>query len=356
MPIILHRISHSRVVGNEFRIGRNGWYGFWGARDSLIEGNIFEGQDLEASYGSFANYGAGSGPDIARLYIADNQYLNSFGDEREAITFDSSGFYPWKGALSGAAADSVTIDIHGGESWIGSGCLVTGGKGVGQLRKVLAVKDNVISVDAPWTMTPDESSSVAIMPFKTNVVVYRNRSQDTSAGVQLWGGGYNFIIDSNTTIRSGGFWGSAAEYTDAQTNPPNQYFLPLYFTQWLRNKVHDGFIFEQGPDTTNGAVCGLYIRDILEGKSGGILTFGNVIRKNQLHDRTKIVLRYYDKSLDSAQILALRHKRKEPWSVATLIEGNTVSDSHVGTEIEEGFEGVLLRNNHFIRVKQETRT
>jgi hypothetical protein len=356
MPIVLHRISHSRVTGNEFRIGRNGWYGFWGARETLVEGNTFEGQDLEASYGSFANYGDGSGPDISQIYVADNRYLNSFGGEREALTFDSSGAYPWKGGLAAAAANAVTLNADvpdGADDWAGLGCLVTGGRGLGQLRKVLSSKDRTVSVDVPWDVTPDETSTVAIMPFKRDVVVYRNYSQDASVGVQLWGGGYNFIIDGNKTIRSGGFWGSAAEYTDTQTKPATQYFLPLYFTQWLHNEVKEGFVFEQGPDTTNGAVCGLYVRDVLERPDGGVLTFANIIRDNRLHDRAKIVLRYYSDSPYLKQLPAIRHLRRKPWSLATLIEGNTISDSPVGIDIEPGFEGVVLRNNRFIRVTQE---
>jgi nitrous oxidase accessory protein NosD len=53
------------------------------------------------------------------------------------------------------------------------------------------------------------------------------------------------------------------------------------------------------------------------------------------------------------QLPAIRHLRRKPWSLATLIEGNTISDSPVGIDIDPGFEGVALRNNHFIRVKQE---
>jgi hypothetical protein len=365
MPIILHRMSHARITGNEFRMGRNGWYGFWGATESLVESNLFEGQDLEASYGSFANYGNGSGPDISRLYIADNLYRNSFGGEREAITFDSSGNYPWKGALGkgttgkGTAQTSATAATlsenvpDAKNAWTGLGCLITGGRGLGQLRRIVANEGTVVSIDAPWDVTPDETSTVAITPYKRDVVVYRNQSQDTQVGVQLWGGGYNFIIAGNITTRSGGFWGSAAEYTDAQTIPATQYFLPLYFTQWLQNEVQEGFVYEQGPDTTNGAVCGLYVRDIPERPDAGVLTFANIIRNNRLHGNAKIVLRYYDESPYLKRLRAARELRGKPWSMATLIEGNIVSDSRIGVEIDQGFDGVLLRDNRFLRVRQE---
>jgi hypothetical protein len=171
----------------------------------------------------------------------------------------------------------------------------------------------------------------------------------------LWGGGYNFVVAANTTARSGGFWGSAAEYTDTQTTPATQYFLPLYFTQWLENEIREGFVFEQGPDTTNGAVCGLYVRDIPEQTDGGVLTFANVIRGNRLHDRAKIVLLYYSESPSSEKIGAVLARRGRPWSVATIIEDNLVTDGAVGIDIAAGFESVLLRNNRFLRVGKEIR-
>ena len=210
-----------------------------------------------------------------------------------------------------------------------------------------------MSIDAPWDVSPDETSTVAIMPYKRDVIVYRNHSQDAQVGVQLWGGGYNFIIADNITTRSGGFWGSGAEYTDTQTKPATQYFLPLYFTQWLRNEVSEGFVYEQGPDTTNGAVCGLYVRDIPDRPDAGVLTFANIIRENRLQGNAKIVLRYYDESPYLKRLRAVRKLRRKPWSLATLIEGNTVSDSPTGVEVDQGFEGVLLRGNRFTRVRQE---
>ncbi|MBS1853201.1 MAG: hypothetical protein JST79_20055 [Acidobacteria bacterium] len=358
MPIILHNIRQSRVTGNEFRIGRNGWYGFWGARETLVEDNLFEGQDLEASYGSFANYGDSSGTDVSRLYIAGNQYRNGFGGEREALTFDSSGPYPWRGRITGATANSVLINSaiqSTKNAWAGLACLVTGGKGLGQHRRIAGNDGAAVTLEQPWDVTPDATSTVAILPFKRDVVVYKNVSQDASVGVQLWGGGYNFIIDSNHTQRSGGFWGSAAEYTDQQASPPAQLFLPLYFTQWLRNVVQEGFVFEQGPDTSNGAVCGLYVRDIPETPEGGVLTFANLIRENDLHDRSKIVLRYFQEPEVRRRLREVLQQRGHPWSLATVIEDNSVTDSPIGIDLEPGFDGVVLRGNRFTRVAQEIR-
>jgi hypothetical protein len=82
------------------------------------------------------------------------------------------------------------------------------------------------------------------------------------------------------------------------------------------------------------------------------LTFASIIRGNQLHDWAKVVLRYYDESPYRKRLSAVRDLRRKPWSLATRIEGNTVSDSPLGIDAEPGFEGVMLRNNHFVRVSR----
>jgi hypothetical protein len=95
--------------------------------------------------------------------------------------------------------------------------------------------------------------------------------------------------------------------------------------------------------------------EIPEQADGGVLTFANVIRENRLHDRAKIVLLYYSESPFLERIGAVRALRGRPWSVATVIEDNSVTDAPVGIDIAAGFEGVLLRNNRFLRVEREIR-
>ncbi len=352
MPLIVHGTKHSRILRNELHTGRNGWYGMWGARETVFEGNTIQGQDLEASYGGFANYGNGSGTDVSRLYIAHNRYLNGFGGEREALTFDTTGDYPWIGRVARADASSVGVE---GTSWmenkfIGLAALVIRGKGLGQHRRIVSNQASGFTIDVPWDVVPDATSAVAIRPYRRDVVVYNNYSQDASAGVQLWAGGYNFIIDGNSTKRSGGLWGTAAEYHGAATSRLAHVFLPCYFTQWLNNEISEGFIYQQGPEAANSATLGLYSRDAATGSNAGVLMLGNLIRGNKLSDNSRLGLLYYSPNQRAvarkvaAQGPALRRD--------TIIEDNSVIDSPIGIELDAGYEDTLVRNNHFVRVGQ----
>ena len=353
MPIIIHGTRHSRIVRNDLRTGRNGWYGMWGAAETVFEGNTIQGQDLEASYGGFANYGRGSGNDVARLYIAENRYLDGYGDEREAITFDTPGRYPWVGQVHAGDGTSLSgADADWNEDFAGLACLIVAGKGLGQHRRIVSNDHSRLVVDAPWDVIPDATSVAAVRPFRRDVVLYRNHSQDSSVGVQLWSGGYNFIIDHNTAVRTGGLWGTAAQYSEKE--PDSRFFLPCYFTQWLGNDIRESFIYEQGPEEDNSATLGLYVRDAPAGAEAGILVVGNVIRGNRVSDNTRIGLFYYGADARTAAQKVIGHR--PPVGRDTIIEENTISDSPVGLDLAPGFADTLVRNNQFQNVGQHIRS
>ena len=352
MPIIIHGTRHSRILSNDLRTGRSGWYGIWGAAETVFEGNTIQGQDLEGSYGGFANYGRGSGTDVARLYIAHNRFLAGYGCEREAITFDTPGRYPWTGQVR--AADRISLsgaDADWDEDFTGLACLIVAGKGVGQHRRITSNGRSCLVVDVPWNVVPDATSVASILPFRRDVVLYANHSQDASVGVQLWAGGYNFIIDDNTAVRTGGLWGTAAQYRDQQSH--SSFFLPCYFTQWLGNEIRESFIYEQGPEEDNSATLGLYVRDAPVGANVGSLVVGNVIRGNRVSDNTRIGLFYYGAQARKAAQAIIG--QRPPVGRDTIIEENSVCDSPVGVDLEPGFAHTLVRNNQFQGVRQHVR-
>jgi hypothetical protein len=352
MPLIIHRAKHARILRNVLRNGRNGWVGIWGATESLFEGNIVEGGDLEASYCGFGNFTEDSGTDLSRLYIAENRFLNGFGDEREALAFDDPGRYPWVGRVHGADSRSLAAEeVAWKENELaGLACLIVAGKGLGQHRRIVSNDSSRLTLNVAWDVIPDSTSVAAIKPFRTEVVVYHNHSQDTSVGVQLWAGGYNFIIDGNTSVRTGGFWGTAAQYI---YKPFGHLFLPCYFTQWLENEVSQGFVYQQGPEQNGSAAMGFYLRDVPAGPSAGVLTLGNVFRRNKVRDNTHIGLSYFSTAQRNAARAAVGHR--PAISRDTVIEENSISDAKVGIDLEAGFDGVVVRHNRFERVVQEIR-
>jgi hypothetical protein len=350
MPIIIHDTRQSRIVDNDLRTGRAGWYGIWGASETIFAGNTIQGQDLEASYGAFGNYGNMPGSELSRLYLAENRFLNGYGCEREALAFDTPGDYPWVGPVR--AADAAAITAEGtpwSRSFAGLACLIVRGKGLGQHRRIVSNTGSRLTVEPAWDVIPDGTSVAAILPFRRDVVIYRNHAQDASAGVELWGGGYNFIVDGNTATRTGGLWGTGAQYRARGQHV----FLPCFFTQWLGNQIDESFIYQQGPEEDNSAALGLYVRNAPAGPDAGVLLVGNVIRGNRVADNTHIGLLYYGAGARQSAREAMG--RRPPLGRETIIEGNTISDTPIGIHVETGFEGTLLRNNRFVRVKEPVR-
>ncbi len=348
MPLVLMNSSRSRIINNVLGVGRSGWYGIWGCRELCFEGNEIVGRDLEASYGGF------NGDEVARVYCADNRFHGSFGCEREAITFDTPGRHPWVGLVARATATTISaaaLDKPWGEqNLVGLGCLIVKGKGLGQIRQIVANTADTVTLDRPWQITPDASSAVALRPYRTQVILYRNYTEDTSVGIQLWAGGHDFVIDGNISVRTGGLWGCANHYQAWGQD----LFLPVFFTQWLNNRIEQGFIYQQGP----GIFAALGLFSMLTGKAAGVDAtpmLANVIRNNSVADETRVGLFYYGKGPAGAVMAAAMLQGNpfgEPPGRATLIEDNAIANSPVGVEIQPYFADTLVRGTRCEQVPQ----
>lgn len=356
-PLVLYEARSAQVVRNRIGDGRQGGYLFWGARNTVFEGNTIRGQDLEATYGGLGTYTKDAGTDMSHIYAAENKFLDGFGGNREALTFDSPGDYPWFGHIARGGVSEISVD---GVDWQkdafrGLACILIAGKGIGQHRRIVSNSVGQLELDAPWDVVPDSTSVASIGPYRKDSVVYRNESQDASVGVQLWGGGYDYIIDGNTTVRSGGFWGTAAQYTHPNDTRMHQVFLPCYFTQWINNTIKEPFAYERGNDRGLNlwATLGLAARDTPGGPDAGVLMLGNLFRGNQIADHSQILLGYFGDGPRASAREAL--KNRPPVGLDNVIEENSVSDSPVGIEVEPGYEGTLLRNNRFERVDRPVR-
>lgn len=348
MPLVLMNSSRSRIANNVLGVGRAGWYGIWSCRELCFEGNEIVGRDLEASYGGF------NGDEVTRVYCADNRFHGSYGCEREAITFDTPGRHPWVGPVAKATANTLTaanLDKPWVEqSLVGLGCLIIKGKGTGQIRQIVDNSGDTVTLDRPWEILPDETSAAAIRPYRTQVILYRNHTEDTSVGVQLWAGGHDFVIDGNTSVRTGGLWGCANHYQAWGQD----LFLPLFFTQWLNNRIEQGFIYEQGPDLF--ATLGLFSMRTGKGASvDATPMLANVIRGNTVADQTRVGLFYYGRGPAGAVLGAAMLTGSpfgEPPGRATLIEDNAITNSPVGVEIQPYFTDTLVRSTRYQQVAQ----
>ncbi len=365
-PIDIRVTRHSVIQRNYLQVGRNGWYRISGAWETVFQGNHIEGRDLEASYGGFACYDYST--ELGRLYIADNTFESGFGGEREALTFDAVMAYPWLGQVSAALAAGVYVkqaQWHINQ-FKDLGVLVISGRGTGQLRRIQGNDHQELYLETPWAVIPDNTSVIAIQSYRRDVIVYHNRFQDASVSVQLWGGGYNMIIDSNVSRRTGGFWGVGRHHLTAgkllfvpepfrkQAIPASplrgdSLFHACFFIQWLNNQICEGFVYPRGREAP-AAVLGVYSYPTFPPLNPtGTAIRCLVIRHNSLDDYTRIVATHFTKKLRE-QIK--REPPPVPVAQDIVIEANQIRNTPVGIEIGLGFEGVLLRDNVFENVTQ----
>ncbi len=149
------------------------------------------------------------------IYIADNTTIDlgvrpTYADQNvgEQIMWEGQVVSQEPNAkFVSATANTLTMTgLTGGFTGAGFEAMVVAGDGVGEHVRITGYNPatGVMTLAGGWPVTPDASSVITLGEVVDGVVVYQNTLQgkgvtDTaSAGVELWGGGLNFIVDSNT--------------------------------------------------------------------------------------------------------------------------------------------------------------
>lgn len=222
-------------------------------------------------------------------------------------------------------------------------CLIVGGRGIGQLRTITQSGPDEIHLDRPWTVKPDASSVVDVLDLPHDVITYANDFHDSSVAVQLYGATYNFIVDGNTSLRGGGFWGYATYYMPGKRYQPRiwNHFAPMYYAQFINNKILDGYVYEQGPSTGSvniGGMIGLAANPWLPEGMSVSLGFGTVIKDNVMWNNSPVVLRTGFQEPAEPREPAIRY---------ALIEGNQFDSVNDAIQIGPGTDQIVIRNNEF---------
>lgn len=296
--------SHCRFVGKEVFLGSATQVSFdacrflmtndsisalltWGTQQLSLTRNIVQNRDPSDpndgtgwGAGRFlcANDCWGSGADI---YVGDNTTIglgvrSGSGDQNAGEQINWEGTQTiFNGYASGGSASSITLAGYSGGT-IGRGAVVSivGGKGVGQTRGFSGVAvGSTLTVAMPWNVIPDASSRVVVATLSHNIVVYGNTfggrtdvyqgaAHNASVGVEMYEGGVDVIVDTNTfrQVRIGvAMWGGATDYQ------PTSRVNPMLFSYVANNR------FEQ---VRNGV---LWAR---RGSDAGVPFVGNVMRNN----------------------------------------------------------------------------
>lgn len=266
--------SHCRIVGKEVFLGSATQLSFdscsffmtsdsvsalltWGAQQLSLTRNTV--QNLDPSdpndgsgwgEGRFLNgndnWGAG-----ANIYVGDNTTVglgvrsgHPNQNNGEQINWEGTVTI-FDGAATGGSASTVNLAGYNGAP-LGTGEVVTvvSGKGMGQTRVVTSASGSTIAVQTPWNVVPDATSRVYVSTLPHNITVYGNTfggrpeiyqstAHNASAGVEMFEGAVDVIVDSNTfrQVRTGvSMWGGA---NDVQ---PADHVNPLMFTYVANNR------------------------------------------------------------------------------------------------------------------------
>lgn len=168
------------------------------------------------------------------------------GDQNSGEMLLWEGSYPfYNGAITAATSDTITFDPGADVPTTAMRIVVTGGKGVGQVRSVASYDAGTFTttLTEPWNVIPDPASStILLVRTFDKVVVYQNYFDGTqlavdqtahvaNAGVDTFYGGINFIVDSNTfhEMRTGVVWNPAGGTTSSAVN----------YSQYVANNTFD---------------------------------------------------------------------------------------------------------------------
>ena len=348
MPLVLIESRHGLIWGNRLDTGRNGWYGLWGAEETLLANNEIQGRDLEGSYGGVQGK-------ASRLLIAGNHFHDAYGDEREALTFDTPYHPTWMGHVASQCVATFTTTFTAAEydgtpkTWkpgalVGQLCLIAYGKGLGQYHRIVANSETDITLAEPWAVAPDATSHLVVRVDKSDVVIAGNHFADASAAVQLYAQSLGFILDGNTSERTGGMYGIGWDAVDQRHR---RRYSTCWFNQWLNNRLKEGFIYQQGAfdfGVVGPCASGSNI------EPATVVAIGNVVRNNILEDHQTTGAMYFSP-----------HPLPVPASAAgyfgrdTIVEKNRIADTPLAIDVYPRYIDTLLRANTVERAAQPLR-
>jgi hypothetical protein len=175
---------------------------------------VSEGNELRAS----TSWGYGNTA-IKYVYSAHNKSYNFVRGEREAMTLDISALptarpgqnIAWFGKAAKVNGLSFTIDgiKAAPDEFVGLDIMILDGPGKGQFRNITSNTTTAFTVDKPWDVQPDETSTIGLWSVMQHMIVYKSEGEDTSAFAQLWGSFYDYIVDSSHVERNQGLWGQS---------------------------------------------------------------------------------------------------------------------------------------------------
>lgn len=311
----------------------------------IIENNNFEGHDMAATGNDVATFFGNSQEHV--LFI-NNRFANAYGLDRELITFDATG-----GAYLGhfKTIDSKNLVLakdplfkrykDNASDGVDMAVCILKGKGMGQYRRIVKHSGRDWEINEPWTIDPDETSIISIVPFRGRILIVNNKFEDGGT-VQLYGMSIENIVSGNTGNRMGGFiaWGGNGRLWGMQ---------PSWYNQILNTEIFEGNNYSHSPAML--LITGIV--DTLDGLKRNSRTPKNELTEGeQIWSHFGITPRMVPDFLAHSNVIRNNIIRSNGRirvinSSDAVIEKNYISKSAEGIQLDEKSENIFLRQNKF---------
>jgi uncharacterized delta-60 repeat protein len=281
--VFIENDTFRNAYGTEETLDMDGGHNTAIVDNTFVDDNDSTSDDSGLGQGRLIRYNLDAGS-VYNQYLAGNSTdLGSFDPDNHGEQILQEGeLLLYDGTPTIDSSDTMTITtgslpaaISAADAFDHAAVVVSNGTGIGQLRTITGITvssttsdydgsslvSNVYTVvatlDHPWAVTPDSSSTVFVGAIFSNSAVYDNTladisgsrgaesSLEASTGVDLQG--YNFVADGNTIDQLGtGFqlWTSG-------------YGQPSYFDDFINNTVES--VIPNDEREGNGTAFGLTV-------------------------------------------------------------------------------------------------
>jgi hypothetical protein len=264
-----------------------------------------------------------------------------------------AGTAAWVGDLRSSADSTLTASPTNPwvpNEFIGDVVLVLTGKGAGQYRAVRSNTENQVTLEHRWDVEPEPGAAIGIWALTRHVVFYKCQGFDTSCFAQLWGSGYDFVVDSCHVERSQGVWGQSGWFVQIRNT-----------TSAYGYSYHKG-IGPHGPTPEGNspyALVGFNSGSLRLTKFGtmqypveGGSIFVDKLMGRPIPGGRAVVLRRNHLLWNERLVLGSATNHAAPVRfIDAVIDGNLVEHSETGVQIGADVERVLAAGNRFADVQ-----
>ena len=234
---------------------------------------------------------------------------------------------------------------------------ITKGRGVGQYRKIAALRGDIMQLESSWGVPPDGTSEAILMHGAIECAMVNNMGFHTNGttGGLFGAGGMNTIIHGQVGINSAGLyvWSFVDPPEKDRKDGVKHRVVPDYFNQILACRC-----FDKGNVFLTDGVGGRFSTEHLE----AVPQIGTLVLQNEIRypkDYGWGASSFIDRAADTATDQDNPDRGKFPAVVVSgknifsAVEENKIREADVGVWLGPQSAGAIVRRNTFTRIHYE---